>query len=235
VVLAVLLALFTPVADPARIAVADQLRRLADGRVTPEKFDYDFLAFRSGRSGVAALTQLAAQQPDSFTAKRAKLVLDAKARGEAHRGPLNAQARAANITLLHADGQVLPERFLAQDWTQSPQAWRMPACLTNGNGKCEALMIDLDGDGAAEILLFALPSGVAAAFKAEVGGAWALLGTITNADCAGVRDALRSEPVVLAESRFKDIDVGRDRLRIIPTCGEQNVNARAVPPVKAPQ
>lgn len=233
VVLAVLLALFTPVADPARIAVADQLRRLADGRVTPEKFDYDFLAYRSGRFGLAALAQLAAQQPGSTTAKRAKLVLDAKTRGEARRGPLDAPARAANITLLHADGQVLPERFLAQDWGHSPQPWRLPACLI-ANGKCEALMIDLDGDGTAEILLFALPSGLAAAFKAEAGGSWALLGTITNADCAGVRDALRSDPVVLAESRFKEIEVGRDRLRIIPTCGEQNLNARAVPPVKAP-
>src|SRR5262249_36324209 len=47
-VLVVLLALFTPVADPAKIAVADQVRRLQDGRISVDKFDYEFLRFRSG-------------------------------------------------------------------------------------------------------------------------------------------------------------------------------------------
>src|SRR5262245_2377954 len=58
VVVAVVLALFSPVADPARIAVADQIGRLQSGQVSPEKFDYRFLRFWSGRYGRAALEQL---------------------------------------------------------------------------------------------------------------------------------------------------------------------------------
>ena len=67
VVLAVMLALLSPMADPARIAVADQVARLESGRISPEKFDYQFLRFRSGRYGVEALARLRAKQdgPDA--------------------------------------------------------------------------------------------------------------------------------------------------------------------------
>jgi len=215
--LATLLALFTPVADPARTAVADQMRRLQDGRIAAEKFDYDFLRFRSGRFGLAALAQLAAEQPAGYAAQRAKLLLNAKTIAEARRaGP---QSRATNITLLHPAGQVLPERFLAQDWSRLPRRWQFPPCLLD-NGKCEAVLMDIDGDGTPEILLFGLPTGVAAAFKAGADGTWALVGTIADAQCSGVREALRSGPVMSAEPRFREIEVGRHRLRIIAPCAE---------------
>ena len=225
-VLAVLLALFTPIADPARIAVADQMRRLADGRVAPEKFDYEFLRFRSGRYGLEALAQIAAQEPVAGAAQRANRMLYARTPAEAHSRsePLSAQSRAANITLLHAAGQILPERFLAQDWARF---YAVPPCLVTATSKCEALMMDLDGDGTPEILLFSLVNASTAAFKAEADGSWALLGSIAH--CAGVHDALRSGPVVLAEPRFKEIEVGRDRLRIVPSC-DQNLNVRGVQP-----
>jgi hypothetical protein len=147
------------------------------------------------------------------------------AEARSRREPLTAQSRAANITLLHPDGQVLPERFLAQDWAL---VYAAPPCLISVTAKCEALMMDLDGDGTPEILLFSLPNGSAGAFKAEADGSWALLGSIAH--CPGVYNALRSGPVVLAEPRFKEIEVGRDRLRIIPSCTEQNLNVRAVRP-----
>ncbi|MFN9251447.1 MAG: DUF4153 domain-containing protein, partial [Brevundimonas sp.] len=54
-----ILALFTPVADPARLAVADQVGRLESGRTAPDRFDYAFLRFDSGRVGMAALQRLA--------------------------------------------------------------------------------------------------------------------------------------------------------------------------------
>ena len=42
-VVAVIVALFSPIADPARISVDDQLARLENGASSPEKFDYQFL------------------------------------------------------------------------------------------------------------------------------------------------------------------------------------------------
>ncbi|MBY0423675.1 MAG: DUF4153 domain-containing protein, partial [Parvularculaceae bacterium] len=43
-VAAMLLALMTPLLDPARVSVADQVARLESGRVAPDDFDFGFLA-----------------------------------------------------------------------------------------------------------------------------------------------------------------------------------------------
>src|SRR5262249_2803356 len=153
--------------------------------------------------------------PAGTAAQRAKQALEARTPAEAERGPLTAQARAANITLMHADGQALPERFLTQDWARHYGA---PPCLFV-TARCEALVIDLDGDGTPEILLFSLPTGPGVAFKAQANGSWGVLGSVSH--CSGNREGLRSGPIVLAEPRFKEIEVGRDRLRIIPSCSEE--------------
>jgi hypothetical protein len=157
IIVAIMLCLLSPVADPARLAVADQLRRLESGMETPETFDFKFLKFRSGRYGKAALEKLAerTEGPDATTiaekAKQAMALLtpwDAALRA----GPAQ---RAANITVVHPRGQVLPDSFLQKDWT-TETSWQHPRCLTAAGAKCQAALIDLDGDGVTEILLFDL-------------------------------------------------------------------------------
>ncbi|MEY4428908.1 MAG: hypothetical protein RLZZ182_1597, partial [Pseudomonadota bacterium] len=61
-ILAVLVALFSPLLDPARIAVADQMARLRDGRIEAARLDYRYLRFDTGRHGLEALQQLAKGQ-----------------------------------------------------------------------------------------------------------------------------------------------------------------------------
>ena len=70
-VVAVILALFTPLADPARLSVADQVARLNSGKVAPDKFDYAFLQNSSGKIGRAALAGLAGSD-DADVAERAR-------------------------------------------------------------------------------------------------------------------------------------------------------------------
>jgi hypothetical protein len=61
-VAAILLALMTPLLDPARVSVADQVARLESGRVEPDDFDFGFLANeRSSHWGPTALKRLAAK------------------------------------------------------------------------------------------------------------------------------------------------------------------------------
>ena len=58
-VAAMLVALMTPIADPARLSVANQTARLESGRVEPDDFDFGFLASeRSRHWGQTALTTL---------------------------------------------------------------------------------------------------------------------------------------------------------------------------------
>lgn len=62
-VAAILTALMTPIGDPARIAVADQVSRLDRSVVEPDDFDFGFLADeRAGAYGKKALARLAARQ-----------------------------------------------------------------------------------------------------------------------------------------------------------------------------
>jgi hypothetical protein len=74
VAVGLLIALSSPVADPARLSVADQVRRLETGRTAADKFDYTMLARQGARYGLAALQYLNAKQdgPDaSYIASQA--------------------------------------------------------------------------------------------------------------------------------------------------------------------
>jgi hypothetical protein len=55
VIIAVLLALLSPIADPARISVIDQINRLNSGRTAPDKFDFAFLPDAMARRRCSAL------------------------------------------------------------------------------------------------------------------------------------------------------------------------------------
>jgi len=62
-ILALVLALFTPIADPARLMTADQMGRLRSGATPADRFDYAALRREGARWGEAALQGLAAGQP----------------------------------------------------------------------------------------------------------------------------------------------------------------------------
>jgi hypothetical protein len=224
VIVAALLLLSTPIADPARISVADQLARLAAGKTSVEGFDFAFLRFQSGRYGVQALERLSALQdgPDAARiSQKAAEALDWKNRRDARPVVARAtpQSRAANIAVLGSAPNALPDSFVAQDWNTTSRMlpYYVPPCLT-GSSKCEAILSDLDGDGTAEILLFPLPDGNAAAFKLVGGVRWVPVGPVANADCSGVRAALRAGKFEVVAPRFNDIEVDGRRLRVNVSC-----------------
>jgi hypothetical protein len=221
VILAVLLSLSTPIADAARISVKDQLARLARGKTSVEQFDFAFLRFKSGRYGLQALERLSGMQEGSDAVRisqKAKQALDWRNRRDVDRDFARAtpQSRAANITVLGPAPNALPDSFLQQDWDTNSLPFHVPQCLT-GNDKCEAIMSDLDGDGTPEILLFGGATRNAA-FKRLGDGRWIPVGSVLNADCSGVRDALRAGKFEVAAPRFKDIEADGRRLRVNVTC-----------------
>jgi hypothetical protein len=222
VIVGVLLMLRSPAADPARISVADQIHCLESGQVTPEHFDFSFLRFRAGRFGAAALHQLAAETEGPQAAaisERAKQALNAHSPYQAVRvlPPLTADTRARNITVINPSGTSLPSQFLEQDWRYVQRSYLLPRCiLTDAN--CDALLIDLDGDGQREIILFTSPAGNAGAFKLAPGGAWEFIGSVANASCRGVREALRAGHFETEAPALKELVVEGQRLRIDTEC-----------------
>jgi hypothetical protein len=223
VILAVIVALFSPVADPARIAVADQVARLEAGRIPVERFDFAFLRFHGGRYGMAALERLRQKEdgPDAARiAEKANAVLAAKTQDEAERASVNRltpEARAANIIVAYPKDQPLPANFLHQDWEALPDQWQHPHCLT-AHDKCDAVMLDVDGDGAVEILLAERPNGAFSLYK-ETDGRWKIRGYLVTG-CRDVSKDVRKEFLTgnfeLAMPEFKDVKAGSGRLEVQP-------------------
>lgn len=136
-----LIALFTPIADPARLSVASQVKRLESGKVSAEKFDYQFLRFKSGRYGSLALERLKTG-PDAEVAKRAVAAFALKAWSV----PETDKPDLSKI-VVYPTGAKLPASFVGQDWGS-----QRLACV-NADSNCRALLLDVDGDGADEVLL----------------------------------------------------------------------------------
>ncbi|MBM3529310.1 MAG: DUF4153 domain-containing protein [Alphaproteobacteria bacterium] len=219
-IVAVLVALVSPIADPARISVADQVARLRAGEVAPERFDFAFLRFNAGRYGTEALERLARDGGEPAVMQRVQQALAAKTPWQLReqvQPKATPETRAANITVVHSGGRTaLPDAFLRQEWTGTLQ-WRVPRCLTAPDkARCDALLVDLDGDAQDEIVVIGTP-GAAAAFG-NVGGQWILLGTLANINCKGARDALKSGGLELVAPKLKDIEVGGQRLRVNTEC-----------------
>jgi hypothetical protein len=214
VVLGVLLALFTPLADPARLSVASQMARLASGAVSPDKFDYSYLRFEGARYGKAALQHLKTieEGPQAAEIRRyATAALEQQNRYQqpsAH-GPLTAQELARNLTV-YPNGRTLPASFVKQHWSPPD-----PQCLTmvNAYAKCDVLIADIDGDGKDEILV--MESWRVVIIGEDGAGGWRVEGQLDGpVSCPAVRDALRAGRLDQAPPRrWHDIEAGGRRLR----------------------
>lgn len=214
VVLATLLALFSPLADPARISVTDQIQRLQAGKVSPDAFDFDFLRFRSGRYGVAALDKLKTLASGPNAAAIAGKANEALARREPVFRPAawTLAKSGADITV-YPKGAALPASFLGQDWSQV--AGYAGPCV-GGPAKCDGYLVDLDGDGVPEVLLGDQTS--LWAYESAPDGTWSILGTLAPVDCAA-RKALREGRFQTVAPTARDIQIEGRRLRLSPNAG----------------
>jgi hypothetical protein len=149
-VLAVLIAIFSPIADPARLAVASQMARLESGTVSADHFDFGYLRWGGGRFGIDALKRLT-----HFNGRHAhdvrtiaQAVLTEKPGADAL--PL-AQNIRANFTV-YPKGMSLPPEFLEQDWRHDGDYGVLPNCLTEGSVACDVFIFDL-GRGRTDIVI----------------------------------------------------------------------------------
>ncbi len=197
--LTAILVLFTPIADPARLSVADQVARLLNGQTPPERFDYAFLrssAARYGREALAALQGLKGGPRQLAIAQRATASTKETYTADAPPLPL-----AQRLTVYPA-GAALPAGFAEQkiaawkEWTHSAQvlgsdslsyrrAFGRAGCLVSSNETCDAYLIDIDGDRQPELLIAShtesriRPVTILSIFKRDAAGQWPGVGELT--------------------------------------------------------
>lgn len=223
VMVTLMLALMTPLADPARLSVASQVARLEAGSVAVNEFDFDFLRYRSGRFGISALDALKGKTTGPNAAAIAAKATEAASRP--HRGarPASTQAtpasRAADIVVVQPAGGALPQRFIETDWRRAPANGWLPACLTTTTQgrQCQALLIDLTDDGKPEIVL--IDGSEAVVFREAADGSWAVAGRIRdNLFCGSGLSALRSGKAKAIQPAFKAIEANGQILQITTPC-----------------
>lgn len=209
---ALIVLLFSPVLDPARLSVMDQTARLARGAVSPAEFDYKFLRFESGRVGEAALAKLAASS-DAEIVKRAKEAQAAEGVWELRGDRVMAPKRP--VISAWPTGTALPADFLVKVRPGDPRWY----CEPEG---CLAEMRDLDRDGTEEILL-ARP-GSLDLFARDREGRWVLEGGWTFSECGrgvrhrDVKELMRSGRLVQSAPRWPELDVGGERVNLRRAC-----------------
>ena len=218
--LAVLLALFTPLADPARLSVKDQLARLAEGKVSAEKFDFHYLRFEGARYGNAALERLKNQSQGADAAivrQKAEQALTAENRRARVPPPQQPADVAANIRVWPANAQ-LPPSFLQTRWSTYPRLWELPSCLKEVDRHCDAYLVDFNGDGAAEVMLLGVLPDRSAAVLGERDGKWALIAKPHSslASCAPWREQLKAGRYALVAPALQELDINGQRIPLQP-------------------
>jgi len=201
--IAVILALFSPLVDPARLSVRDQMGRLESGKVTPARFDYAFLRFDSGKVGEQALARLVASTNPEI-ARRAK---EAETAENAYTLREN-QVEPTLVPVIEAwpRDSNLPDGFISA----VPQS--DPRHMCKAGGDCVATAMDLNGDSQTEVLLannYSLelftrrPDGIW-----ESQGAYRPMGCEQDQELGDPRAALKAGLIRPVPSPWPDISFG---------------------------
>ncbi len=215
VVLAILLGLLTPLADPVRIAVSSQIARLRAGQTAPEKFDYQFLRFETGTAGTAALAALT-RDPNPDIAARAKRAQASKMRIFGNEDTPDPAITEAPFThaAVYPKGAILPPDFRAADWQENGSYDAL--CLRGGTA-CDIYVLPGATSTAPTVIVHSTvptPDASAPTFARDTAGVWQRIGTFNNLRCPAVIAALREGKVARVRPQYDDVIAGGIRLEM---------------------
>lgn len=224
--LLLVLALFTPIADPARLMVASQLARLQSGAVSTDKFDFVSMKFDGARWGAQALQRLAAGGDGPEAAKIATAARDALARsrrwsyGNGAATTQSADELLARIAV-YPHGRSLPRQFAQDVFDQGPGPGR-PFCTASLATPCSARFIELKaGQPEAVVLVDSLSTG--RVFEPDAQGHWTFAGTLRSGPTCGKAELWTGELQQRPHEWPDLVTAGGHRFEIVsthPGCGQ---------------
>jgi len=217
--IAVVLTLFSPLADPARLMVADQVARLRSGAVSADTFDFGALKFDGARWGAAALEQMARATEGAQAAPvadRARRALALQNRYEWNQAALQsptADALAQRIVVRPA-GRALPPTFV-NDALMAPYSGAgRPNCTVQAGPVCIARFVDL-GQGRAEAIVFIDAFSNGFLFESGPDGRWLKSALLQgNYRCAEMRSQFEEGQIRLQPHPWPDLLVGGRSIEI---------------------
>lgn len=215
VVLGLVLLLFSPLVDPARMSVNSQLARLEAGKVGADKFDLVYLRFEGKRFGQAALARLDASRgkDDALLRERIAAVRKMASPWDMQEQLSTPAAMAANLQVLPA-GTRLPDNFLRTDWKFMTQDVYTPRCLLTAKARCTAYLLDVNGDGKAEVLVMDDDGPWSMVAQEGEDGQWRALATMTAVQCAGSGTGQASALPRTVAPALPDIELAGTRFQL---------------------
>ncbi|ASG20786.1 uncharacterized protein DUF4153 [Nitrospirillum viridazoti] len=222
-VLILLLALLTPVADPARLMVADQMARLRAGTLPPEKLDLVALRFDGARWGQAAVESLRTATDSRWSDEQreslhsaAAAVLIRKDRYAAHGDRPSTAMELLQYVTVYPAGRTLPAGFIS--------AYMASGHVRDGNGcargdaeSCNAFLVRLQPDLPEAVIMQENGYSDALLYQPDEAGTWHLTGNLMLAPgCRSMRDALKNGQITPTPHVLPDLMAGGIRLTITP-------------------
>jgi hypothetical protein len=202
-IVAVALAILTPLADPSRVAVSSQLDRIERRQVRPDRFDFQNLRFDNGRYGTEGLAALTRSDQPEVKARALR------AQALQYRAQIYGREVAPEVTeaplshaVIYPKGATVPADFRAQ------AAGDDQSCLTDGT-PCELYILP------SQPQVIVLYSPTKASFSTidyarfwgrGADGKWTLLGN--NSACPAPLTALRKGEFTIVPSRTRVLVVG---------------------------
>ena len=208
--LLLLLLLFSPVADPARLMVASQVSRLRTGVIAPGAFDFAALKGDGARWGAAALDRLRAD-PDAAIATAAR-TSEEPAQGKDTGTPevLEPDQLVGRVAVVPA-GRSLPASFVHMDFGPGG----VPDCFRPGTMTCTVRFLALTPD-APEVILLLNVYGTDV-FEQDTPDHWRKAGTLLGrVTCPAVQKRLRNGEGDLVPHPARDLVVDGVRLVLVP-------------------
>jgi hypothetical protein len=216
VVVGIIVALFSPLLDPARLSVNSQLARLAAGKVAADKFDYHYLRFKGERFGQAALLEMAARTTGADAAAIRAGASATLARQNPYDLPAlplpptpglsEAQLRANLV--MWPQGTEVPPGLLALHAEKLPGPFA-PQCLTVQGKHCDVFSIGRD-DGKRDLLLLDDKGGGNAVVSEGSDGAWRIAGYLPPwiSVCDWYRQQLKAGKARSIVPARRDLEIG---------------------------
>jgi len=239
-ILALLVLLLTPVADPARLSVDSQISRLAQGKVSADAFDYQFLRFDSATYGRNALLRLVSGPNIQARERAARMQATA---GKQYFGAVPDAAITENAfshATIYPKGAQLPQGFKETDWSAPTN----PECLRNGRG-CEIFVVGygLPGEVAVIVHPNQLPAGrftsdnisVAQLYQRDGINGWVNTGFFSHMNCRAALAALQDGKVATVAPKHDDLQVAGMRLPFSGTHPTMSSDCESVAPNDVPQ
>lgn len=215
-VLAVFLALFTPIADPARLMVEDQVARLQSGAVASDKFDFVALKFDGARWGAEALKKFS-EGRDGANSEAIRAAATSALARESRFGNVAAalptDEELAKRIKVQPAGRTLPSEFLAAVVNASKTMGL--SCGNRADRRCVAQFFTIEPGSPEAILL--IDGGATKIFEPDEKRQWRQTAVLSGPRyCNDVSTALQNGDLEFAPHLAPDIVAGGQRLVISP-------------------